>query len=264
VNVAVRAMPDFTLAAYRELLRDLTGAGYALAPVTAMAEPAPGRVAYLRHDIDLHVPGVERMAQAEAEAGARSTYYVMVSQHYNPFYPPNRAILREVADLGHELGLHYDLVDYPADPVAARRRLDAEVAMVGELAGRPVTTISMHQPGLSGVDPYRETDAYVHPHDPRLGEGLLYVSDSCRAWRDETLLGCFGPQPPARLLLLTHPETWLGPAGTVRTVFLDDHLTPAAVEQHRQFFDVTVRRLWATHAGPALHDAREAAARAQQ
>lgn len=253
------ALPAFSVPAYARLLDDLSEAGYRTAPVSRMRDAGAGPVAYLRHDIDIHVPGVERVARVEAERGHRATFYVLLTQHYNPFYPPNAAVLREIVALGHEVGLHYDLTTYPEDPEAARARLDEEVERLAGLVGQPVTTVSMHQPWGGRPDPFRQLAGYVHPHDPRLAAGLLYVSDSCRAWRDESLLRCFGPDRPRRLLLLTHPEVWLDGAVGDRTGYLETVLLPNAARQATEFVDVTVRDVWATHPGPPLHDARQAA-----
>lgn len=249
-------MPEFSLPGYRQLLLDLTEHDYELRTVGQMADPVPARAAYLRHDIDLHVPGVERMAELEAELGARATYYVLLTQHYNPMYPENRAALRRIAALGHEIGLHYDLTTYPTDDVGARTHLQWEVDLLSAVVGVEVRTISMHQPSAGQDDVLRGTDDFVHPHDPRLGADLLYVSDSCRAWRDETLLRCFGPDAPRRLLLLAHPEVWLDGEVRNRTDYLEQVLLPNTVAQHEAFITETVRGVWASHPGPRQHDAR--------
>lgn len=253
------AMPEFSLEGYHRLLIDLIGAGYRLEPVSMMPEPVAGRTAYLRHDIDLHIPGVDRIAEIEAVLGVRSTYYVLLTQHYNPVFPQNRTVLRHIAELGHEIGLHYDLTTYPVDEAAALRHLLWECSVLEAVVGKPVKTISMHQPYEGRPDILRQVPGLVHPHDPRLAEGLLYVSDSCRAWRDESLLQCFGPDAPQRLLFLAHPELWLAGAVTDRMRFLSDVVRPNALRQHEEFIDTTVRCVWERHQGPRLHDAREAA-----
>ena len=250
-------LPEFTLDDYTVLLHGLRKAGYELAPVGAMPEPVTMPTAYLRHDIDLHVTGVDAMAEREADLDAQATYYVMVSQHYNPGYPPNALVLRHIKDLGHEIGLHYDLSDYPSDAHAARARLDHELDYLQEIIGCVVTTISMHQPGLGGDDPFRHIEGFVHPHDPNLAADLLYVSDSCRAWRDESLLTCLRDAVPRRLLLLTHPEVWLAPEALSRMEFLDTVLRANVLRQHEQFIDEVVRGVWERHPGPALHDRRQ-------
>lgn len=256
---SVPQLPGFGLDHYDEWLRLLAGNGYEFRTVGQMPEPVDDKAAYLRHDIDLHVTGVERMAEVEAALGARSTYFVLLTQHYNPLYPQNRAVLRRLVELGHEIGLHYDLTTYPVEDTALRRHLQWEIELLSAVVDVPVSTISMHQPFEGRDDVLRATDDFVHPHDPRLGADLLYVSDSCRAWRDESLLRCLGADAPRRLLLLTHPELWLDGGVHDRIQFLETVLLPNTTAQPAAFVDQTVRGVWQRHPGPPLHDAREAA-----
>ncbi len=255
-------LPAFSLEEYRELLEDLLAAGYAPRLVQDLAEREEGLGLFLRHDVDIHVPGIERMAGIEAQLGVRATYYIPMGLPFNPFYPANRVILNELAAMGHSIGLHYDLVDYPVDDAAARGRLDREAEMLGEIAGSSVRTICMHAPSLRGEDRFRDVEGYVNPHDPRHAEGLLYISDSCRAWRDEELLRCFGAEPPARVVLNTHPELWLGRAEESRDEFLHGTLLANAIEQERAYLIDELGAAWAVHPGPAAEEARTGARRA--
>jgi hypothetical protein len=255
--VQAKNLPTFDLHSYEALLGDLGSNGYTFRKVSEMKNEPNGQVVFLRHDVDLHIPGIEQMAMVEAVRGIQATYYIPLTLHFNPLYPDNQRILRQIRDLGHEIGLHYDMETYPTDPKQARKHLDWEVNILSEVAGEPIRTICMHNPHKGQPDPWQEIADYVNPHDPRFREGLLYVSDSCRAWHDESLLTCFGPNPPRRLLLLTHPELWLD--GTVgdRMQYLDQILMENGVCQHRDYFDHIVRQVWMTHRAPRLHDERE-------
>jgi hypothetical protein len=201
------------------------------------------------------------MARIEAGLGVTATYYVPLTLPFNPFYPENTAILRELVAMGHHLGLHYDLASYPCDDGAARERLDREAASLGDIVGASPRTICMHNPSLSGEDRFRSIDGYVNPHNPRYAEGLLYVSDSCRAWRDEELLRCFGDDPPRCLLLNTHPELWLGKADEDREQFVEGALLKGALEQLRTYVLDEIGTAWRAHPGPAAERARTAARR---
>ena len=162
-----------------------------------------------------------------------------------------------ICNLGHEIGLHYDLETYPTDPSAAHEHLSWEVTVLSDLIEQPVKSICMHQPYKGTQDPFLQTDEYINPNDPRYQKNLLYVSDSCRAWRDEKLLTCFGPNPPHRLLLTIHPELWLDGSMGDRIQYLDKILMENGVRQHRDYFDHEVREVWMTHIAPRQHDERE-------
>jgi len=249
-------LPAFGLNDYAGLLGRLREHGYALQPVSAMPECTPG-TAYLRHDVDIHLGLVEEMARAEADAGARATYYVCLTQPYNVFSHQGRATLAALREMGHEIGLHYDLETYPAGPDERRAHLGWELASLERAAGAPVTTLCMHQPARGEPDPFRELSGLLHPHDPRLQEGLMYVSESCRAWRDDALLRCFGPGRPERLLLNTHPESWLDGSIEDRLEYARRVLLPGATGEAGRFVAGTVCDVWGTHPATFAHDERE-------
>lgn len=239
------------------MLEDLRLVGYAFQRVSSMPQIGAEKVVYLRHDVDLHLDQVDRMAEVEANLGMIATYYVLLSGPYNLFSLENRRILHKIATMGHEFGLHYDLLTYPQDLLQARTRLDWEVGILAELAGHKVPTISMHQPFTGQPDPFCELDKYVHPHGPRYQQDLLYTSDSCRAWRDENLLACFGPNPPRRLLLLIHPELWLDSSVVDRITYLEQVMMKNICRQSHDYLDREVRHIWQTHPGPIQHDVRQ-------
>lgn len=249
-------LPKFSLAEYDTLLDSLRDAGYVFCPVSEMPNPVERKTAYLRHDIDMHIVGIERIAEIETAHGAKSTYYILMTQHYNPMQADNHKILRQLVTLGHEIGLHYDLEMYPADLESAHARLRWETGVLAQIADAPVRTIAMHQPHKGFLDPFRMQDEFVHPGDPRYQQNLVYISDSCRAWRDESLLNCFGPNAPQRLLLTIHPELWLDGTVTERMSYLQV-LIVNATYPYRNYFDIAVRQIWRDHPGPRLHDERE-------
>lgn len=252
----MRQLPKFSLDDYEALLRSLKTAGYDFQPLTALVSYSTGKVAYLRHDIDLHLTQVDQMAEIEAKMRCIATYYVLLTSHYNVLYPENQRILRHLVELGHEIGLHYDMETYPEDLKEARAHLDWEASVLSKITGKLVRTICMHQPHQGQPDPFRTLDEYIHPHDPRYQHNLLYISDSCRAWRDESLLTCFGPNPPQRVMLSIHPELWFDGSITDRLAYLHKVLLENGLRQSRRYFEEAVRQVWERHPATKLHDAR--------
>lgn len=249
-------LPSFSLSDYRLLLESLLEAGYAPRPVSAMPERVDDRTLYLRHDVDFHVYRQDEMARIDAECGIASTFYVQTSGYYNPALPDNRAVLETILSLGHEIGLHYDLRSYPPDARAAREQLDFETAHLGRLLGVPIVTIALHEPSAQSDDWFRSIDAYVHPHDPRWGEGLVYISDSCRAWRDERLLSALEPDGPRRLMLTTHGELWLAPEIEDRHEYLRMVSMPNASHFADHYFAEYMEGVWRTHEAVRMDEER--------
>ena len=150
----VDRLPSFSLDSFGELIVALRDAGYVFRLISSMQEDAlEAKVAYLRHDIDLHLNGVEALARLEAESDVAATYFVPLTLHFNPLCPANRRVLDAILEAGHEIGLHYDLETYPRARDAARDHLDWEASLLGALTGRPVRTICLHNPHKGEPDP---------------------------------------------------------------------------------------------------------------
>jgi hypothetical protein len=96
---------DFTLIAYKELLDSLMEANYKIITIQeyfALKEQGPFVV--LRHDVDRRSQNAHRMAELETTIGIRSTYYFRRSTF-------NEHIILDLAQWGHEIGYHYEVMD---------------------------------------------------------------------------------------------------------------------------------------------------------
>lgn len=233
-------MPDFTLRAYGRLLKRLQAAGYAFRRVRDLA-PSSTKVLYLRHDIDFFLSPAVAMAEAEAAVGACATYYVLLTGPYNCLHPDNRRALRRIVSMGHEIGLHYDLETYASRPSAQLRR---EADLLSQLAGRPVVSITPHNPSQQNRDPVLRVPGFINPYAPHHLRGFKYVSDSCRIWRDDALLQCLGPEGPACVMLLTHPELWMDGSITDNLAYLEKSIKPAVQAALVQYYDCVVYQIW--------------------
>lgn len=127
----------FTYDGYRALLRLLRGCGYETANYHDWQEKE--HCVILRHDIDTDLSQALRFAQLEQQEDVSSTYFVLLtSDFYNVFSKTNRDKLRQIADCGHEIGLHFDEAAYPeqmGDPDAIRERILKERDVLQETAG---------------------------------------------------------------------------------------------------------------------------------
>src|SRR5213595_1128229 len=192
---------DFELEHYRELLDAAKSGGYRFAFFDR--PPAAGDL-LLRHDVDLSLDAALTLAGLEAEAGATATYFLMTrSVFYNLASPEGELALVRLRELGHRVGLHavhpqLDL-DERFDPIVAWHNPDPEF-MRETLEG----AVNVMQ------SPYFDPDHYR--------------SDSNQHWRS----GCPHEDLAAGrfewLQLLTHPEIWVYPGGTMRETmesFLD-------------------------------------------
>lgn len=96
---------DFTLNNYHSLL-SLAKKNYEF---RLFNEEYQHRSALLRHDVEFSIPITLEMAKIEADLGIRSTYFVQVHcEYYNTLEKMNIVALKEIIELGHQIGLHFD------------------------------------------------------------------------------------------------------------------------------------------------------------
>jgi hypothetical protein len=184
---------EFSVDHYRELLAAARAGGYRWAGFDAPPEPG---VVILRHDVDLSLDGALAVAEAEAEEGAWSTWFLMTrSVFYNLASKEGVAAIERLRSLGHRVAHHavWPDVDLDArfDPVVAWHNPDPEY---------------MRAP-IDGAVNVMEAPFFDPEH---------YRSDSNQSWRH----GCPHEDLAAGrfewLQLLTHPEIWAFPGGTMR------------------------------------------------
>ena len=107
---------DFTLKKYFTLLLKLHKRYNAFLPFnefikSSLQSVLPLQANYpstilLRHDVDLLPQNALKMAQLEESLGIKGTYYFrIVPESYN------EKIMKSIADLGHEIGYHYEDID---------------------------------------------------------------------------------------------------------------------------------------------------------
>ena len=204
-------MSPFTHEAYRFMLRAARETGYRFATFDELAglRSADARACLIRHDCDNDLVAAAALARIEAEAGVRSTYFIMTrSALYNVMAPPIQTLVREIVSLGHRLGLHFDELPYkeaPATSIAAQ--VDRERAWLTQEFGQTIDIVSFHQPS-----------ARVLANEVRLGclntydlgdmAGLHYLSDSNLRFRGKTPPEYFADGEHRLLHILLHPEWW--------------------------------------------------------
>ena len=200
-------MADFTLDGYRALLEAFMQRGYVAG---RFSEDGPlDRHLFLRHDLDMSIQAAVAVAKIEREAGLMTTYFVMVrTEMYNPFSKRGLADIIQLADLGHELGLHFDGSLYGEDLEALDEAAERECAALEVLTNLPVTVISLHRPApvLQGLD--RRIAGRLHTYSPRFFQDMGYCSDSRGDWHHGHPLDHPAVAAGRGFQLLTHPIWW--------------------------------------------------------
>ncbi len=216
-------MIDFTLTKYAELLRALKGYGF--------------ESLVLRHDVDLLPANSLRTSRLEAELGMYGIYYFRaVPESWD------EDIIREIADLGHEIGYHYEsLTTCQGDIDAAYSDFCKNLETLRKIV--PVCSICMHGSPRSPWDSkdiwkrydYRALGIKNEPYLDTDFSQVFYLTDTGRRWdgykvsvrdkipqyqeiwvkqglsfhsTDEILAGLKNGIIPKRMMLTVHPQRW--------------------------------------------------------
>lgn len=200
----------FTEDAYKNIIDELIQRKYRFA---TYGQTPKGKHVILRHDVDMSMHRALRMAQIEAEMGAKSTYFINPHcEFYNLFEPDIEKLISDIKALGHELGLHFDADAYPtknwtnADLSVAISR---ECEIIKIATGECINTISWHNPDLSNLLDFDadKINGLHNAYGQTLQNDYLYCSDSNGYWRYEAMEEVVCQGHP-RLHLLTHPSWW--------------------------------------------------------
>lgn len=224
-------MRDFTLTAYRELLDAFQAAGYPFQTFTQYLNQPLDKVVLLRHDVDDRKLHSLEFARIQHEKGIVGSYYFrMVPESYD------EGVIRAIYDLGHEVGYHYEDMDFAkGDPHKALQLFERHLAKLRNVV--PVTTICMHG---SPRSPYDNKDVWKHYQYRDYGiigepyfdidyRRVFYMTDTGRRWngsavsvRDKVadhfglvfrttfdiIAGIRGGHFPQRAMLNFHPQRW--------------------------------------------------------
>lgn len=222
---------DFSLEKYARLCRVLAE-NYSVITFAQSFHSRPTKFAILRHDVDRLPQNALKMAELEAKIGLSASYYFRFSQlrmHFD--------IIKRIAQLGHEIGYHYECLDEAKGDVKKAMEIFAKnLTAFRQIA--PIETIAMHgnpftnfnnrylwrrgnfrQFGIKG-------ETYLS-----LAAGTFYFSDTGRTWSNrfkikdipvrthhehrrfqiestDDLINLIQKSGVKQLCIVTHPERW--------------------------------------------------------
>ena len=177
---------DFTLSKYKKLIEAITFTDYMTTTIHDYLQSTPDKCIIIRHDVDRAVNRALDMAQLEQEYGITSTFYF---RYTNDVFHPG--IIQEIADKGHEIGFHYEVLDKAkGDPLKAIKIFEKELNQFREIVN--VTTICMHGNPFARWSNYDLWNRYNYNDFGIIGEPylsidynkVLYLTDTGRTWAD--------------------------------------------------------------------------------
>jgi len=209
---------NFTFAHYRETLILAKNSGYNFSNLGDFDPVTIGKsFILLRHDIDC--PAFNKalsFAKIENELKVKATYFIRVhSDAYNPFGFRNYHILRQIIDLGHEVGLHYEHIDFckitREDPASILKKGKNILELI---LGVKIKGIAGHGEGFipknwdfwqkyNFKDFGFEYDAY----EEKFMNGVQYVDDALGKWNEGKCM-CKYINQFDKIYFQFHPVYW--------------------------------------------------------
>ena len=175
---------DFTIKIYIQLIRTVLNSNYSFQTFSDFIEEPKAKSIILRHDVDKLPENSLKFAMIQNELTIKGSYYFRaVPQSWN------ENIIKEIADLGHEVGYHYENLDTCKGDINKawddfRYNLDKLRKLV------EVKTICMHGSPRSKFDnkdiwkkyDYRSLDLIGEPYYDVDFDKVFYLTDTGRRW----------------------------------------------------------------------------------
>jgi hypothetical protein len=156
----------------------------------------------LRHDVDFSLKSALNFAKVEAKKHFFSTYFVLLhSPYYNALSPENISRIKQISELGHEIGLHYDLGLFSDERI---KIIKHELEILKNICSKEIKSIAPHNVATSSKERIflkNTNDAY----NMRNKNNMEYISDSVQNWRKQCMCNHVSKN---KIQILTHPLWW--------------------------------------------------------
>lgn len=183
---------------------------------------AKGTSMFIRHDVDISLKKAVKLAEIETKNNIASTYYILFSSpFYNALDAENLERIRMIKELGHPIGLHFDLsIKEMSDKDACDEILVQLGLLYHHIGVEKPASVTFHKP-VMGKDTSEELVRLLNHEGvncPSYDIQFKYISDSGHNWRED----------PVEAITLnnlihinTHPEWYNETAKSMEECLLD-------------------------------------------
>ena len=192
----------FTYSSYNDFLKLIKECGYSFQ--TFLDYKESDKCVVLRHDIDNSLAQALRLAQIEADAGVKSTFFVLLNtDFYNVASNRSKGLIKEIVKLGNDIGLHFDETAYDCDEQELKTFISHEAKVLSDIIEYPVSTFSMHRPNKRVLNSNLIVPGLINAYGHPFFDEFKYLSDSRREWR-EPVVKIITSGEYNRIQILTH------------------------------------------------------------
>jgi peptidoglycan/xylan/chitin deacetylase (PgdA/CDA1 family) len=159
------------------------------------------KVFLIRHDVDFDINLAHKLAVIEKEENIVATFFILTTcESYNVLSKKNSQLLKEMIEMGHEIGLHFDPTLYTDNLDEAVKKESGVLSMA---CGQEIRSISLHNPSLHGQ--YPMFSGYVNAYDTKLFSDENYLSDSRYSFRGKDPIKFLNNVHKNMVQILLHP-----------------------------------------------------------
>ena len=206
---------DFSLKNYKRSIETGLSSGYKFFKIEDWKKTiGTSHSVVMRHDVDTQILIADTMSKIENNLGVKSTYFFRFHAHsYNPMRINDARIIKQISDLGHEVGLHYEPDYYHMISGNLESGLKREIEILQEICKREVKSIAPHEPTRTNNfslkdETLKKLKITNQAYDKDLLKNNKYIYDSSCRWRDGSMLFHFSKKTHNKLYVLTHPYWW--------------------------------------------------------
>ena len=194
---------EFTYKTYDRLLKLLKNQGFTSEKFTNYSSK---NKLYLRHDVDILVEGVLKMAEIEINNGMNSIWFFQPNcEFYNMLSSSTLKIIKTLQEMGHWVGLHID--------ASIANNLKSLIGIVNDtyrfyskfMELEPI--ISFHKPPKYVREDF-QIEGFINVYGKKYFKDIRYFSDSARKEFEEFLIESLKEDNTTSIQLLTHPVWW--------------------------------------------------------
>lgn len=200
---------DFTLDHYRHLITE-TKKNYTFSSYSDFDKNA--RIVLWRHDVDFSPQRALKLAQIEHELDVQATYFWHLhSEYYNLLEKETCLIVKQILDLGHHIGIHFDTHFYDiTNENELEQFLTFEKNILDSIFKTDIKVFSFHviDPLILTFDRWSYANM-INTYATYFKENLTYCSDSNGYWKFSRMFDVVEKAEARSLHLLTHPEWWV-------------------------------------------------------
>ncbi|MAI88809.1 MAG: hypothetical protein CMF98_07190 [Candidatus Marinimicrobia bacterium] len=164
-----------------------------------------------RHDCDFSLNRALKLAELEKRENIVTTYFINLHcEFYNLFEREQSEIIRQIINLGHNIGIHFDINYYNVKSEEDLKKwLIFEKNIFIKLFNIKPIVFSFHNPNLFSLSfEKKKYTGLINCYSKQFKNNVGYISDSNGYWRFKRLSDVLSLAKEKNIQVLTHPAWW--------------------------------------------------------